>query len=132
MALIDLAVVAAIAGLFVWLLLDQRRRIRRQAHSKLRSTVLRTAADEIVFDGARALVLLEDYIGLGGDNGPSHSAKYLCKMPDAGAYWVVVDLRAEEAQASVEVSALSQTEVDEVLATYPYLKQLKSHLTRGA
>ncbi len=67
-----------------------------------------------------------------GDEGPSLSAKYLCKMPGAAAYWVIVDSAFEGSPANVEISELSPAEVDDVLATYPYLKHLHTHLKQGA
>ena len=66
MTLLDSILVAAMLGFFPWLVLSHRGQLRREVDSKLRSTVLRTAEDEIVFDGGQAVVLLKDYAGLGG------------------------------------------------------------------
>ena len=53
-------------------------------------------------------------------------------MPGAAAYWVIVDSAFEGSPANVEISELSPAEVDDVLATYPYLKHLHTHLKQGA
>lgn len=132
MTLLDSVLVVAVLGAIAWLVVSQRRRLRREVDSKLRSAVLHTEEGETVFDGAQAVVLLKDYEHRGGDEGPALSAKYLCKMPGGAAYWVIVDSAFGESPAQAEICELIQAEVDDVLTTYPYLKHLHAHLQRGA
>lgn len=125
--------VLAIGFLLGWAVLNQRKNLRREVDSKLSSAVLRTEDGGVLFCGRSAEILLWDYTFFGTEgSGPRVSAKYLCKMPDAGAFWVLVDSASENEPASVDISELSQAEVDDVLATYPYLKQLRALCERDA
>jgi len=119
--------------LLVWMGTNQRRKLKREVDSKLRSAVFRAADGGVLFDGKSAVLLLKDYTYLGaGDTEPSVSAKFLCKMPGAAVYWVIVDSASEIAPANVAISELNQAEVDDVLATYPYLKHLNILRKRDA
>lgn len=125
--------VLAIGFLIGWAVFNQRKNLRHEVDSKLSSAELRTKEGDVLFCGRSADVLLRDYTFFGTeDSGPRVSAKYLCKMPAAGAFWVRVDSASENAPASVDISELSQAEVDDVLATYPYLKHLSALCKRDA
>ena len=130
----DAYVVVIILGvgglLLVFSTFTRRRDLKREVDMKLRDVVVFSDENELEFDGAVAEILLYEYFSHegGDDPGPPLSGRYLCKMPDAGVYWVEVWASYRDFPASAEVSELDETEINHVLAMYPYLKNIQKSL----
>jgi hypothetical protein len=127
---VSVVLVIGIVGLFVWAYVNQRGNQKKEVEKKLRSTVVLSDDKKTKFDGAEAKILLSEYFTHGGEDfGPRLSGRYLCKMPNAGVYWVVVMSTYDNVTASAEVSELDEAEINHVLAMYPYLKNIQKSLT---
>ena len=128
-------VVVSILGvgglLLLWSSFNRRKALRREVDTKLRDVVVFSDENQLEFDGAVAEILLHEYFSHDGgdDPGPPLSGRYLCKMPDSGAYWVEVWASFRDVPASAEVSELDEAEINHVLAMYPYLKNIQKSLT---
>lgn len=131
--MVELALIILLVTLVAWVFLNQNGILKHEANAALKSTVVEAVDGVTRFDGAVAHVLLKDFIPMGGgDTLPQLSAKYLCKMPSGGVYWVLVETPSESGEStSVQVSELSDVDIRALIDAYPYLRKLREQLTQS-
>ncbi|MDM4766549.1 hypothetical protein [Pelomonas sp. SE-A7] len=129
---IGLAIVLLFLGLMAWLIVNQRRRLRREVEQALRQTRLQDEQGLLLFDGRRAEVLLQDHQSLGTeDSEPQLSSLYICRMPGGGLFRLLIETQADERPPRVECRRLPADQADSLLACYRYLPELARRQGRG-
>ena len=98
--MIELVLLAVLLGAGAWYISSRRQGLDAQAAQLRRETVLRDADGHVLFDGSVAEVSEATVEAFGDDrSGPWLRVSSLCRMPDGGAWRVVVETARTDAPA---------------------------------